>query len=112
MGDEEKTVVYDGVIPIEEPTLAKWYKDGVTWVRISYVNDLDTVIWYSGMDECNNHMDELVGVSLMDLSYGIDYAGTAQLVEASDGSLTDSFVMFVEGEIDWYNTDFDPNDNV
>lgn len=102
-------VTYTGAVPVDEDTLARWYRDGVTNVRISYVNDLGTLIDYSDMDECNTHMDEITGVPLIDLTYGIDYAGTAALAPEPGGD-GDSLVMWVDGEIDWSMADIAAED--
>ena len=106
----DTTLNYDGAVPVDEDTLASWYRDGVTTVRITYVNDLHTIIDYADMDECNNHMDDITGVPLMDLSYGIDYPGTAELAAEAGPANGDSLCVWVEGEIDWSAADITTED--
>jgi hypothetical protein len=95
-------VIYDGILPVPPEQITAWKQQGVERVIINYVNDLDILIEYSDMEECNNHMDEIVGVSLMDLSYGVAREESYDLWTKNAVGLDDgALVMFVEGEIDW-----------
>lgn len=88
-------ITYDGVLPVEEYTVSQWHKDDVETVSINYVVDLYTLIDYADMDECNDDMDSIVGVPLMDLSYVINRSKTAELDDET------SIVVTVEGLVDW-----------
>jgi hypothetical protein len=104
------TETYNGILPVPSEQITAWKKQGVDRVRILYTNDLDTVIMYgddytsNGMEACNDHMDEIVGVNLVDLSYGIAREETYDLwtsVPVDPDMDEGAFVMFVEGAIDW-----------
>lgn len=93
---------YDGILPVPEEIQEEWRKDNVDIVVISYVNDLGTLIDYADMDECNNHVDDITGVMLTDLTYKIDYAATYNL-RVENPNVTDSLVMTVEGFLEGEN---------
>ena len=102
------TLVWDGELPVPEEYIQKWHSDGVDLVAINYVNDIYTLIDYDDMDACNADMDEITGVNLMSLSYTIDIEGTKRLWESNgDDVEATSFVMRVEGEIDWSSYEFE-----
>ena len=92
-------VVYDGQIPIEEEQILSWFVSGVDAVRINFVSCLEDLIECPDIEAVNEMVDHLVGVSLVDISYGIDYAGTKELSESNE-TLKDVFVMWVEGSLE------------
>ena len=92
-------VYYSDQIPIEQEQLLEWFKNGIDVVRISFVSCLDDLIECKDMEAVNEMVDHLIGISLVDIAYGIDYAATNDLVQENEG-LTDQFVMWVEGSLE------------
>jgi len=87
-------LLYDGMVPIEEETYKEWRDNGVERVRILFAVDIEQLIFCGDMDAWNDTVDEIVGVSLTDLSYG--FARTAE----EDDLPEIATMVFVEGDLE------------
>jgi hypothetical protein len=85
---------YDGIVPVEQETIDRWIESGVERVRVNFVVDIEQLIFCGDMDAWNDTVDEIVGVSLTDLSYG--FVRTAP----EDDLPEIATMMFVEGNLD------------
>lgn len=87
-------LIHDGAVPVDEDTVRGWQERGVQRVRINFVASLTDMIEARDMEEWNNFVDETVGVSLVDLSYGVAKP------DPSDEYGEDSLLLWVEGDLD------------
>lgn len=85
---------YDGIVPVEQETIDIWIESGVERVRINFAVDIEQLIFCGDMDAWNDTVDEIVGVSLTDLSYGF------VRIEPEDDFPEIATMMFVEGNLD------------
>jgi hypothetical protein len=85
---------YDGIVPVDEETVAEWWRDGVERVRITFIAHLDDLLGADRMEGWSEAVDEIVGVSLTDLAYGFAQP------ETGDDLGDKSVLMYVEGSLD------------
>lgn len=91
-------LIHDGAVPVDEDTVRVWQARGIKRVRINFVADLMDLIEARDMNEWNNFVDEMVGVSLVDLSYGVakpdpdDKYGEGDLLLWVEGDLDESLL--------------------
>lgn len=83
------------LLPVPEPTVRGWIDQGVTRVRIHFLMDLDSIIEAQGMEDWNEVVDEVTGVSLTDLSYGFAKP------DPDDPLIDTVTVLYVEGDLDY-----------
>lgn len=94
----DQVVHYNGAIPVQKETIQEWVRDGVTRVRIEFFAGINEIIDARDMDEWNEFVDETVGMSLTDLSYGFVRPDGNEEDEVP--KFSPNALMFVEGDID------------
>lgn len=87
------TVTWTGELPVPAGIVDRWLDDGVTWARISFPTSLADAIWAEDMETWNEMCDAIIGRSLTDLTYGIDWANS------DPGSDDGTFTAWVHGDL-------------
>lgn len=104
--DTIATFTYDDA-PISTEQWQEWLDAGKEALRFRFIRSVGRMMSTYGIDDLNDLVDDLVGcMCLVDLSYEVDRAATAELW-ATYPAYTDAdfdsaqLVIVVEGTIEW-----------
>lgn len=77
-------------LPVPTSKIDAWMSDGVDRVRILFDTYVDDLIHAGGMDEWLLQVDRIIGLTLTDVSFGVDYT-------QDHGRDSNAVTLWVEG---------------
>ena len=73
------TESYYGNFPLDLADVAEWIAEGKDSFEATIKADLHDLIESNGIDDANEYVDQILGVSLVDLQIEVDHAATGDL---------------------------------